>query len=195
MSPSFPTRAFLFVRHGQTDWNVAGRFQGHTDVPLNDAGRQQAAFVAEVMKAVPFSRIISSPLIRARDTAEAIAEATGRPLHIEGELIECNFGSLEGECYADVMSGSNAPEDLIGLLAPDGEQWAEVLVRARLVVGRWLEAYPAETLLFVAHDALLQALSEVLCGEWFRSRHAVPYWFEPVRETWAMTELRADIEQ
>jgi probable phosphoglycerate mutase len=195
VSADFPTRAFLFVRHGQTDWNAAGRFQGHTDVPLNDAGRRQAEAVAEMLKRVPFARIVSSPLIRARDTAEAIAGATGRPLHIEDELIECNFGSLEGACYAEVMTDSKHPKDLIGLLAPDGEQWAEVLVRARLVVGRWLDAYPAETLLFVAHDALLQALSEVLCGEWFRSRHAVPYWFEPGRGIWAMTELRADIEQ
>lgn len=195
MSAPLPARAFLFVRHGQTDWNAAGRFQGHTDVPLNEVGRRQAEAVADMLKAVPFARIVSSPLIRARHTAEAIAGVTGKPLHIEDALIECNFGSLEGACYAEVMTDSKHPKDLIGLLARDGEQWSEVLVRARLVVGRWMDAYPAETLLFVAHDALLQALSEVLCGEWFRSRHAVPYWFEPGREMWVMTELRSDIEQ
>ena len=63
------------IRHGQTDWNLAGKIQGKTDVPLNEEGRAQARFLAEAMKSRPAAKVFTSPLKRARETAQAVAEA------------------------------------------------------------------------------------------------------------------------
>lgn len=181
---ALPQKSFIFVRHGQTDWNAKGLFQGHTDVPLNATGEEQAKAAARILAGQQFDRVVSSPLQRASATARAIAEASGKPLVIDEGLIECDFGSLEGESYASVAARCDSPRDLIDHLAPDGEPWAEVLERAETVVGRWLAAHGTETVVFVAHDALLQALSERLVGEWFASGHAVPYRFAPSPSGW-----------
>ena len=67
------------IRHGQTDWNLAGKIQGKTDVPLNEEGRAQARFLAEAMKSRPAVKVFTSPLKRARETARVVAEALGAP--------------------------------------------------------------------------------------------------------------------
>lgn len=86
-----------FVRHGQTVWNVENKICGATDSPLTDKGRQQAADLAcEILKSgIKFDEILYSPLSRARDTAMAIAAATGVPTRVEPRLAEQNFGKWE----------------------------------------------------------------------------------------------------
>jgi broad specificity phosphatase PhoE len=73
-----PSRPFLCIRHGITDWNRLGRFQGLTDIPLNDEGVSQATVAARRLQAVAFDRVVSSPLLRAAKTAEIIAEACSK---------------------------------------------------------------------------------------------------------------------
>jgi broad specificity phosphatase PhoE len=75
-----PSRSFLCVRHGVTEWNRQGRFQGRTDVPLNDEGISQAQAAARLLQAVPFDFIVSSPLARAAKTAKIIAATSSRPV-------------------------------------------------------------------------------------------------------------------
>lgn len=89
------TRPFYLLRHGQTDWNLEGRYQGHSDVPLNATGLAQAEAAAPRLAAVPIDRIVVSPLIRALKTAAVVAEQIGKPLHVERGLIERNFGSFD----------------------------------------------------------------------------------------------------
>lgn len=84
------------IRHGQTDWNKLQKTQGQTDVPLNDVGRQEALSVAQQLAALPISKIISSDLKRAKETAEIINRSLGVPLLIDERLREMNFGLLEG---------------------------------------------------------------------------------------------------
>lgn len=86
------------VRHGQTDWNVAGRLQGATDVPLNQVGRKQAAASASALSLVlrGSACVVTSPLVRARHTADAIAEALGTRAHVDGRLAERAYGIWEG---------------------------------------------------------------------------------------------------
>ena len=76
-----------FVRHGQTDWNKVGKQQGRMDIPLNATGIEQAHQTAELLKSEPFDRVYSSPLTRARQTAEIICENRDIPIILEPRLI------------------------------------------------------------------------------------------------------------
>ena len=82
--------------YGQTDWNLAGKIQGKTDVPLNEEGRAQARFLADAMKSRPAAKVFTSPLKRARETAQAVAEALEAPLLLVPEFEEVDFGLWEG---------------------------------------------------------------------------------------------------
>lgn len=89
------------MRHGQTDWNVGLRMQGSADIPLNDNGIAQAREAAAGMKQLPLDCILTSPLKRAQQTAEIVAEGRRIPLIIEARLTELDFGALEGVCRKD----------------------------------------------------------------------------------------------
>src|SRR5512135_1407354 len=90
------TRIFL-VRHGETDWNRTRRFQGRSDLPLNQKGRDQAHALALALKEEPLAAIYSSPLARAMETANVIKVFHPlAPLFAEQRLLEMNLGDLEG---------------------------------------------------------------------------------------------------
>ena len=84
------------VRHGETQWNKEEVFRGRKDIPLNEAGRKQAKQAGAYFAGMPVSRIVSSPLARARETAEAIGLATGAPVETAEAFIDINFGIWEG---------------------------------------------------------------------------------------------------
>lgn len=89
---------FYMARHGLTDWNLANKVQGATDIPLNEGGIKQAYALAEniIASGVKIDRIFCSPLSRAHETAKIVSEKTGIPLEVEPRLIEQNFGKWEG---------------------------------------------------------------------------------------------------
>ena len=95
-SPDSPIRIVLW-RHGQTDWNVENRFQGHSDIPLNKVGQYQASEAAKVLAALRPDRIISSDLIRAQSTAAALAALTDITVEINPNLRETDGGLWEGK--------------------------------------------------------------------------------------------------
>jgi broad specificity phosphatase PhoE len=133
-----PSRSFLCVRHGVTDWNRQGRFQGRTDIPLSDEGVSQAHAAAERLRNVPFDHVVASPLVRALKTAEIIAAARRSPLDVDDGIVECDFGSLEGTSIAETMKahGLRTVEDLVSILPPDGEPWPSISARALSCVSR-----------------------------------------------------------
>ncbi len=105
---------FLLVRHCLTDWNVAGRTQGRTDIPLNAEGRAQARVLAETLTTLlapplRLGGIVSSPLARARETAAIIAAFFGIVPIVDGRLAECGFGSLEGLTQAEIEERLGGP--------------------------------------------------------------------------------------
>ena len=87
----------ILWRHGQTDWNIENRFQGHSDIPLNQTGILQARRAAPLLLALRPDKIISSDLSRARQTAEALSEISKLPIAIDAGLRETNGGNWEGK--------------------------------------------------------------------------------------------------
>ena len=90
------------TRHGQTDWNVVHRIQGHLDIPLNDIGRNEAQICGRQLATIKMDQIISSDLSRARETAKIINEFLSAPLSVDSRLREINFGDLQGVLVKDV---------------------------------------------------------------------------------------------
>jgi probable phosphoglycerate mutase len=98
-------RTLFFARHGETDWNATGRFQGHTDIPLNEVGRAQARALAERLRGERIGAVVASDLLRARETGEIVAAALGIAFaYVDADLRERNMGAFEGltraECAA-----------------------------------------------------------------------------------------------
>ena len=85
------------IRHGQTDWNLDRKLQGQTDIPLNDNGRGQAEEVAKEIADLKIDRIISSDLLRAKETAEIINKKIGAVISFDKRLREVNYGDYEGK--------------------------------------------------------------------------------------------------
>lgn len=95
------------IRHGQTDWNVSGLYQGHTDIPLNSTGIKQASILYEKLKDINFDIVLSSPLSRAYDTAKICLSDRNIPIIIDNNLIERSFGELEGFSSANFTDCNN----------------------------------------------------------------------------------------
>ena len=182
---------FLFLRHGQTDWNVEGRFQGQTDIPLNETGLAQARTAATLLSGQRIDRIIASPLLRALTTAQIVADQLALNVEIDPRLTERTFGPLEGQVVRDVKQNLGIPPTtpMAGHLPPEAEQWTDTLSRTRRAIGHWLENHPQEQLLFVSHHGLSAALSELLIGERLEGRNAVPYAFQRLDNRWTVREL------
>jgi ribonuclease H / adenosylcobalamin/alpha-ribazole phosphatase len=146
----------LLLRHGQTPLSIERRYAGRGDAPLTDIGRQQAAAAAARLAARGgIDAVVSSPLSRARVTAEAVAEATGAALVVDDDLVETDFGDWEGLTFAEVMA--RWPEEVAAwrdspdVAPPAGESLAAAARRALAALDRMLAEYPGATLVVVSH--------------------------------------------
>jgi len=186
-----PSRSFVCLRHGATDWNREGRFQGRTDNPLNETGIAQAHAAAERLRAMSLGHVVSSPLVRALRTAEIIAAASSRSVTIDHGLIELDFGSLEGMPVRETMMrhGANNAQGLVDMLPPDAEPWGVVAQRALASVGQWLDRRPQDEILFVCHDAVMQSMAQTLSGNFFKNGHGKPFRFTLTNNTWTVIEI------
>lgn len=147
------------IRHGQTAWNIDGKIQGRTDVPLNDTGLYQAGLLAEAMKDRGVSSLFSSPLKRALQTAEAVAEALSLPVIPVQELREVDFGLWEGLTWEQIdrryhedfvkWDGSPAENTPTG-----GEARADCRRRTKAAVERILTESQGDAAV-VAHGGIL----------------------------------------
>jgi len=141
-----------FVRHGQTDWNLEHKIQGRIDIELNDFGRKQALETQERLKDIIFDAIFYSPLIRAKETAEIIAEShKDTPLIMADELIERNFGEYEGKHnngdYYGLWQYDN--DD-----TPNGETPKDLEARIFPFLDRIRREYKDKNILLVAHGGV-----------------------------------------
>ncbi|PDT90364.1 phosphoglycerate mutase [Bradyrhizobium sp. Y36] len=186
-----PARSFFGLRHGATDWNREGLFQGRTDNPLNEDGLRQAHEAADMLRGTGISRIVASPLVRAARTAEIIAAAISAPLEIDDRIIEFDFGSLEGLPVRDVMikHGVTSATGLVSILTGDGESWDAMAGRSLACVAAWLERHPDDDLLFVCHDAVMQAMANALSGSYFKNSHATPFRYVHEQARWRIEQV------
>lgn len=147
------------VRHGQTVWNEEGKLCGSSDVPLSDEGLVQAQKVAARMKNVNLSAVYSSPLLRARQTAEAIASHHNLPVQVEPDLREVDYGEWEGLKVDEAMEKFPElerlrREDPMNFVAPKGEPMKNFAQRVIAAVQRIALRHPNETICIVAHQTV-----------------------------------------
>jgi broad specificity phosphatase PhoE len=142
----------LLARHGETDWNRDGIWQGWADPPLNDAGRAQARLLAEQLRDTPFDAVYSSDLQRAHETAELVAEPHGVPVISDAGLREIDIGSWSGLTRAEI--DERFPDGI----RPDGETREQHAERVLEAVERIARVNPERRILLVTHGGTMRAL-------------------------------------
>jgi 2,3-bisphosphoglycerate-dependent phosphoglycerate mutase len=143
----------LLVRHGETDWNAEGRLQGHTDRPLNEYGRRQAAALAERLADDGIDAVYSSDLSRARETADIVAGRLGLPVVLEPGLREKNWGSWEGLTPLE--------RDAVEYVGESTEAHRERTLRALREIA---EQHPGARVLVVTHGGSMRRAQAAVTG-------------------------------
>jgi broad specificity phosphatase PhoE len=153
---------FGLFRHGQTDWNIDLRLQGTADIAMNEVGRAQVQKAATRLAAERWDVLLSSPLGRARESAEIIAERLGVTEIIEQPLLtERAFGIGEGKAYEEWQRDFAKLDDI-----PGAESKASVRARSRQLLSLIEAEYGGAQVLAVSHGALIRlVLEEVSLGE------------------------------
>lgn len=154
---------FYIVRHGQTEWNVQRRVQGHLDSPLTLKGQEQAKIVAQELKSIPFDAIYSSDLLRAKHTAETISLEHKLAVQTHKLLRERNFGKLEGVPIQELRQFDAIYEQLDDLgkqkykIADDVESDEEIATRFITFLREVAVLYPGKTVLVITHSGIMKA--------------------------------------
>jgi alpha-ribazole phosphatase len=150
----------LLIRHGQTNWNLEQRFQGQSDIPLNETGRKQANALAERLAAEQFDAVYSSDLQRATQTTKIICRSGFQP---DIRLREVNFGDWEGLTYDEIKA--KHPEtlaawenDIFNNAPSHGETLEGLSVRVQSMLDELCAKHRDQTVLIVAHGGVLQTL-------------------------------------
>jgi broad specificity phosphatase PhoE len=169
--------SIYLARHGQTAYNLEGRFQGHLPVPLDEAGRAQALELAERAAAHRFAVLWSSPLLRARETAAAIARRTGLEVREDERLAETDAGDWTDKSFAEVRARSPAAFDSFvagerAFAFPGGES----LVQQQERVSEALSEIERGELpaLVVCHGMVIRAALSWRAGRWLSHTERVP---------------------
>lgn len=167
----------VLARHGETPFNAEGRFQGHLPVPLTDRGREQARELARVAAGREWAALWCSPLARARETADIVAEAVGLEPREDARLAETETGDWTGRSFAEVQAED--PEGFQGFIDadpafgfPGGESFAEQAVR----VVAALDDIRAQDLpaLVVCHRGVIRLALVAATGDPAVRRDAIP---------------------
>jgi len=188
-----PTDVVL-VRHGETEWSLSVQHTGSTDIPLTPAGEQAARRLATQLSPLPFARVLTSPLLRARRTCELAGFADRA--RIEPDLVEWNYGAYEGitsaqihaeapgwQVFTDGCPDGESPEqvgqrvDRVLAQLRGGEGPALLFAHGhllRVLVARWIDLPPSEGRRFLLDPATLNVLSH------YRGTPALQCWNSPL---------------
>jgi len=149
------------LRHGETDWNIVKRYQGVSDVPLNNSGRLQAQVAAKKMAGLgkKFTAIYSSPQKRAYQTAQAVSEKLGLPIYQDARLREVNLGDWEGRLSIEIKQDDDEGLNRIWHQTPlavsppgeHGESVMQVVERISAALDDIAESHPEGTVLVATH--------------------------------------------
>lgn len=156
----------IFIRHGQTSWNKEKKYQGHSDISLNENGLRQAELVGKRLAGEKINAIYSSDLRRACQTAELIAQYHALPIIRKQELREINFGVWEGLTYQEIME--TWPEILTTMYSqpgatcpPQGESFDRVRRRVIRALQQCIAKHQNETIVIVSHGGTMRV---ILCA-------------------------------
>ncbi len=161
----------IVIRHGETAWNVDTRLQGHLDIELNETGRWQAQQLALALGDEPLNAIYASDLLRAWQTAQAIAARTLAPLQADPGLRERGFGDFEGRTYAEIEASwpdlSLQWRRRVPDWAPPGGGESLLCMRQRVqsCVNRLAAPHLGEQIVLVAHGGVLDILYRLATGQ------------------------------
>jgi broad specificity phosphatase PhoE len=155
------SRQVVLWRHGRTQWNVEGRVQGQSDIPLDEVGRAQAKAAASRLAALMPDRIVSSDLVRAVDTAHALGDVSGTRVELDPRLRELNFGVREGltwrEAWTKFPEGMKAWSEGDETQIPGSETYRQAGERFSAALHDLVEELPPNgVLVVVAHGAVLR---------------------------------------
>lgn len=140
------------ARHGETPWNVENRVSGRTDVPLTEKGVEQARLLARNAMGKGIEVLLSSPLLRARQTAQAVSEAIGVPIELDERLIELDFGSFEGGPRSDPEFQYTRAQ--FPTRYPGGESAFQLAQRVYSCLEDVKRKYAGKTVLLVCHGGV-----------------------------------------
>jgi alpha-ribazole phosphatase len=159
----------FLTRHGQTDWNIAGRYQGQSDTPLNETGLRQAEQIAKRLSSETIHAIYSSDLSRAANTAQSIADFHSLEVKKDSRWRELSFGDWEGLTYQEMSAHSPDlfeawMKDSLTVSTPNGETLAQLAERAKAAFDEIKNNHKDQTVLVVAHSGSLQSLLAVTFG-------------------------------
>ena len=163
-----PMTRLVLVRHGETDWNREGRWQGHADRGLNARGRAQAEAAATRLAAEPVAALVTSDLRRARETAEVVSGALGLPAAVDPRLREVDVGEWSGltreqvrerdpQAYHAWVQGVNAGY-------PGGETFAQLDHRATQAMRELCARHAGDTVVVVSHGGSIRAMVAAALG-------------------------------
>ncbi len=163
-----------FVRHGQTAWNAERRYQGHTDIPLDTKGAEQARLLSIAFDGEPYSRVLTSDLMRARMTADALASRHNVPVVVMPELRERSIGDWEGLPMEKVAEHFIEQELLTGrhreeIRPPNGESMQDAFDRLR-PVAREIEVFPDPQVVVVHGGSGGMLLARLMRGTIYTAR-------------------------
>jgi broad specificity phosphatase PhoE len=171
----------ILVRHGETEWNIQQRYQGHTDIELNQTGINQAKKLARELNSEKIDAIYSSDLNRAVQTATIIADGRKLPIHKLRDLRECSFGIWEGKTFKEMEE--KFPEEVARIkgdpvkqIRSGGESRDQLCIRVEKAVQQIIDKHPNQTVLIVAHGGALAVTMEYITGEGLIARSK--YWLE-----------------
>jgi broad specificity phosphatase PhoE len=149
------SRRIVCLRHGQTLWNVEHRFQGHSDIPLDETGLAQAARAASLLASLRPTLIVSSDLQRAHDTGLALGRLVGLDVAVDKDFRERGGGEWEGLTREEIAE--RWPREYVAWEAPGGEPVTEVAARVAAAMRRWAAKLDDDGLLVIAsHGAALR---------------------------------------
>jgi len=153
----------ILIRHGETDWNVEGRWQGQIDVPLNENGREDARETAHSLEEAGIQAIYSSDLKRASETAKALGEATGLEIRTDARLREIHQGEWQGLLVSEIQERYNQRfeqrlKNPWAVAPPGGETVVEVQQRVFQALDDILQKHPEDTVAIVAHGFVIALL-------------------------------------
>lgn len=177
----------IIIRHGETEWNQTGRFQGHSDVPLSEKGRAQAEALAQNLIIDHVDAIYASDLIRAMDTAAPLARRFGVDIIPDTALRELNFGTWEGRNFSDI--NAECPDGMKHFYSdpekaniPNGEPFPVFQKRVAGRVSEIVRAQQGKRVVIVSHGASIRILlADILAM--------------PIRSIWHVSQLNTAVNK